>query len=290
MNKVAVLSTFINQCHIKFMRIKTTAIFIFLISVLSISVKAQEWKIKSYNLGYRIFEVNAVGNNPTTIAPLLKEPVAYQRYLNAIVYNSLYGNPEVLQLHTLYINAEWQKDNALLRFWKKYTLQAGLLLTTRIRQDAGAIGEERYLSSSDTVRHRNMYSLTKSQQFFGANAGVNRRFPISKKLKFLIGLHAQGSFAIVHNYQQRWDSSTYTPSGGWNTKTTQLSDLKGKNFFQWQLMAPLGLEYEFLKERLFIRFEVDAGVVGSRYRPKDFAAKEAHGAGIWLTYKPNTSR
>jgi hypothetical protein len=272
------------------MRIKNTAIIIFFISAPFIGLKAQEWKIKSYNLGYRIFEINAVGNNPTTIASLLKEPAAYQRYLSSITSNTLYGNPQILQLHTFYVNTEWQKDRALLRFWKKYTVHTGLLLTTRIKQDAGAIGDENYFSSSDTVMNRNLYSLTKNQQFFGANAGVNRRFVISKKLNFMTGLHAQGSFALVHNYKQRWDSSTYTQSGGWNTKTTQLHNLKGKNFFQWQLMVPLGLEYEFLKKQFFIRFELDAGIVGSRYRPKNFSAKEAHGAGLWLVYKPTTNR
>ena len=272
------------------MRTKTTAIFIFIVSVFPFAVKAQGWKIKSYNVGYRIFEVNAVGNNPTTIAPLLKEPEAYKRYLGTITNNSLYGNPEVLQLHTIYLNAELEKIKPLSGFWKKYTLEAGLLLTTRIRQEAGAIGDEGYLYPTDTLKHRNMYSLTKNQQFLGANAGVNRRFIISKKLNFLIGLHAQGSFAVVHNYQQRWDSSTYTPSRGWNTKSSELGKLKGKNFFQWQLLVPLGLEYEFVKKRFFIRLELDAGIVGSNYRPKNFAAKEAHGAGISLIYTPTINR
>lgn len=271
------------------MKIKTSAIFFFLISVLPVVAKAQQWKIKSYNAGYRIFEITAVGNNPTTIAPLLKEPAAYQKYLSTITNNRLYGNPEILQLHTLYINAEWQKDNALSSFWKKFTLQAGLLLTTTIRQDVGAIGDE-YFTSNYSVIHRNMYSLTKNQQFFGANAGLNRRLSISKKLKFIMGIHAQGSFAVVHNYQQRWDSSTYTPSGGWNTKSSELGKLKGKNFFQWQLLVPLGLEYEFVKKQFFIRLELDAGIVGSHYRPKNFAAKEAHGAGISLIYTPTTNR
>jgi hypothetical protein len=269
------------------MKTRIAAVSLFLITAMSFAVKAQEWKIKSYNLGYRIFEVNSVGNNPNTIAPLLKEPAEYLNYLSTIKSTSLYGNPGVLQLHTFYVNAEWQKNNSLLRFWKKYTLQMGILVTTKINQDAGAIGDESYPSATDTVRRRNMYSLRKNQQFIGTNVGVNRRFAISNKLKFLTGLHLQGSFAIVHNYQQRWDSSTFYSGGEWKTKTTQLPDLKGRNFFQWQLLVPLGLEYELRKEQLFIRFELDAGIIGSQYRPKNFATKEAHGAGIWLVYVPN---
>ena len=114
------------------MRTRCTAIFFFIIAAPFCSLKAQEWKIISFNLGYRIFEVKAVGNNPTTIVPLLKDPGAYQTYLSSITYNSLYGNPEILQQRTLYVNTEWQKDSTLSGFWKKYTIHTGLLLTTRI--------------------------------------------------------------------------------------------------------------------------------------------------------------
>ncbi len=105
----------------------------------------------------------------------------------------------------------------------------------------------------------------------------------------MIGLHGQGSVTVTHNYQQRWDSSTYTPRGGWNAKTTQLPNLKGKNIFQWQLMVPLGLEYVF-NQGLSIRLEVDAGIMGNRFTSISFAARETHGAGLWLIYKPKGSR
>jgi hypothetical protein len=268
------------------MIIKTSKLLFFFFSVLPSGAFAQAWRIKNYSAGYRIFEVTSVGNNPYTITPLLKDPVAYQNYINTITVNSLYGNPQIMGLQTMYMNAEFQKDSALGRFWKKTTIQAGLLFTKRIRQSAGAIGDENFVTSPDTVLYRNMYSLTKNQQFFGANLVLNRRFAISKNFKFLTGIHAQGSVALVHHYQQSWDSSTYKLGGIRNTKTTYMPDLKGKNFFQWQLMVPLGLEYEFVKEQFFIRFELAAGIIGSDYRPKYSSAKEAHGAGIWLVYQP----
>lgn len=268
------------------MTIRALPIIILLLLILPIVVKAQGWQIKSYNIGYRIFEVSAVGNNPTTIAPLLKEPDAYQRYLNTINYNSVYGNPGFFPLHTFYVNAEWQKYNSFSSFWKKHTLQAGVLLTSRISQRAGTIGDESHLYSADTTSHRYMYSLNKIQQFAGANAGVNRQFKSFKRFQLFAGIQAQGSFAIVHHYQQRWDSSTFRPSRGWNERTTHLSNLEGKNFFQWQVMLPIGVEYMLYKERFFIRLEVVPGIIGSRYRPKLNSAREAHSAGIWLVCKP----
>jgi hypothetical protein len=247
---------------------------------------AQKLRLKDYSVGYRIFEIDAVGNNPTTISPLLKEPVAYDNYFANIKYNSLWGNPEILHLNTFYVNAEWYRHESASRFWKKHTIQAGLLLTSKITKWAGAVADERYYSP-DTISHVYKYSVTQNLQFFGANAGVNRRFTISKKLEFIAGLQAQGSFALVHRFRQQWDSSAYTPGSGWKTNNTQLPNIKGKNFFQWQVMVPLGLEYALYKKKFFIRLEVNAGIVGSKYRPKTASYKEAHGAGIWFIYQPN---
>jgi hypothetical protein len=257
----------------------------FFILFLSGDVLAQKWQIERYNIAYRIFEISAVGNNPTTIAPLLKEPEAYQRYLNTITNNSLYGNPAIFPLHTFYVNAEWQKHNSLSRFWRKHTVQTGLVLTSLISQNAGAIGDQRYL---DTVRHRYMYSLNRIQRFAGATAGLNRQIKLSKRSQILAGIQGQGKFAIAHHYQQTWDSTTYTRSGGWMESITRLSDLKGKNFFQWQVMLPIAFEYLFYKESLSIRLELVPGIIGSRYRPKSNSAKEAHGAGIGLAFKPKS--
>lgn len=264
---------------------RITALALLLLLVFG-NMQAQDWKLKNYSTGYRIFEYNSAGNNPLTIAPLLQDPYAYEAYLNTIDRNSLWGNPGLTQLHTFYIGAEWQNEAPAGRFWKEYTLQAGLLFTGRINLDAGAIGREGWRYSPDTAMIEDKYSLAKSLQFFGAGAGVNRRFRISKRLKFQTGLHAQGSFALVHRFQQRCDSSTYSQREGWKTRTTFLPDLEGKKFFQWQVLLPLGLEYELYRNRVFLRVEVAAGLVGNFYRGKSLADKEAHGAGIFLVYQP----
>jgi hypothetical protein len=250
------------------------------------SAIGQNLQIKNYSLSYRAFEMNSVGNNPTTIAPLLKDPVSYQNFLNTISYNSLSGNPAIQNLHTLYFAVEWTKAPALSRFWKKYSIQTGMLITNKCVTDAGSIGTQGFSTSPDTVGYNNKYTLTKNQQFLGLQIGINRRFPIARKLEFFTGLHFQGSFAIVHYYQQQLDSSSWTTTGGWKTKATQMPDLKGKNFFQWQLMVPLGFEYAVVRNQFFIRLELDLGIVGSQYRPRSSAQNEAHGFGISLIYQP----
>jgi hypothetical protein len=131
-----------------------------------------------------------------------------------------------------------------------------------------------------------LYSLNKIQQFARADAGVNKHFRLSERSQILVCLQGQGNFAIVHQYQQQWDSATFTPSSGWTEKTTQLPGLKGKNFFQWQIMVPIGFEYMFFKESFYVRLELAPGIIGSRYRPRSASAREAHSAGIWLAFKP----
>jgi hypothetical protein len=200
----------------------------FLLHILLITNHAISQKLttRDYSFTYRVFEMNSAGNNPTTISPFLKNPSAYQDFLKTVNYNSLYGNPGVQQLHTFYLTVEWKVDSAVTQFWKKHTLQAGLQFTGRISQEAGALAYESWYSSTDPVLHNYNYSLTKNQQFLGAHMGINRRLNLSKRLKLFYGLHAQGSFAIAHFYQQRWDSGTFVPGRGWETRTTHLPHLK----------------------------------------------------------------
>jgi hypothetical protein len=260
--------------------------FFFFFLLITNHVIGQKLQIQNYCITYCLFEMNSVGNNPTTIPELLKDRYSYQNFLSTTNYNSLYGNPGVQQVHTFYFTAEWKVDSPLSLFWKKHTLQAGLLVTNRIAQSAGAVANQRFSYSPDTVLHEDKYSLFKNQQFLGGQVGLNRRYNISKKLQLFSGLHLQGSFAVVHHYQQQLDSSTFAPSRGWTSSTSQLPHLKGKNFFQWQVMVPLGIEYDIHQKELFLRLELIVGMVGSRYRPKTFAAKEAHGIGLSLIYHP----
>ena len=268
------------------MKMPTRTIALLFSLIVSYTANSQKIEIKNFSIGYRVFEISPVGNNPITIVPLLKDPVAYQNFLRTINYNNLYGNPGIQQLHTFYISTELQVDSPVSRFWKKHTLQTGIHFTAPLVQSAGALADQHYTYLPDTVLHDNQYSLVKNQQFFGAQAGINRRFNISKKLKAVAGLQVQGSVAIVHYYQQQWDSSTYSSNQGLKTHVSSLPNLNGKNFFQWQAMIPLGFEYPIYQRKLFLRLEFCIGIIGGRYRPKDFSANEAHGAGISIIFQP----
>ncbi len=265
--------------------LKTTLLLFFLI-ILNININAQHLKIKNFSVGYRVFEIDAIGNNPTTIAPFLKNPSSYLNYINSIQYNSIYGSPGIQRLHTYYINTELFKSSPSSRFWKKHTIQTGLLITNKLVKKGLALGNQGYIDlPPDTILYTNLYTLVQKQQFLGVNAGINKRFKISKRLVFLTGIHVQGSFAFIHNYNQQLDSNRFIRPNGRFTKTTHLPDLKGKNFFQWQAMVPLALEFEMYKKQIFIRLEANLGTIGGTFRHGENSGKEAHGAGLWLIYQ-----
>lgn len=262
------------------------AIFIFLLSLISLMAKSQSFKFKSFSAGYRVYEINAIGNNPFNIYNQLKDSASYSEYVNNIYYNSSSGNPAILRVRNFYINGEWLLNASAKGLLKNISLNAGLLLTGKISQPIGSVSDDSRYNSLDTTKYVDTYSLTRNQQFIGANLGINKRFRIAKKFQIYTGLHYQGSIAFEHYYNQQWEFRLFTPSTGWNTKYKQLPDLKGKNFYQWQAMIPLGIEYDIYRQKIFVRLEAIAGRVGSQHRPKSFAVNEAHGLGFWIIYLP----
>lgn len=273
------------------MNIKTLLFKSFHFTIISFSIipclRAQQSFIKNYSVGFRIFEYSSVGNNPTTLAPQLKDPVSYLYTLNNFSYNSLYGNPYIAYMKNFYLNVEMRGRDSLSRFWKKNSIQAGILMTNRLSRSVGAVEDIQYDSFPDFIRRNKKYSYTEQIQFLGVNIGFNRRFKLSRNVQFLLGLQVQGSFAVHHNYKQQLDSTAFKYGIGLiYDKSTPLNDLKGKQYFQWQAMIPLGLEVNIYKQEFFMRLEAMLGIIGNSTRDKINADKQAHGVGIWLVYEP----
>ncbi len=262
-------------------RICLVLIFLF---ALTLTTQAQNgFYIKRYSVGYRISEIDAIGTNPLDISPLLKDPTPYNEFLSNFVYNGYGGTPAPQTVHTVYINTEFYKNHRY-GFWKHIYLQGGLFMTNKLSINAGGL-DHSYLQ--DSTIHNTTYSLYHNTQYLGVNLGINRTTKLAKRLQSTIGLQVQGSVALIHNFKQFLDSSQLRLSGtDWEMLySEQLPTLQGKHYFQWQIMLPLGIEYEVWKQRLTIRAEVAPGYVRSRYRNKSFAAGEAHSAGLWFIYR-----
>lgn len=270
------------------MKLFLRALSVLLLSTgLSYNLSAQPLKVRNYSLGYRIFEMEDFGNNPFNIAPILKDPQSYLNFLNSIRYNGYSANPAPVRLETIYLNAELHKPSSSSRFWKKHSLQAGILFTLRQNITVGTVSTFQYVTSPDTAVYEDSYSLTRKTQFLGLNVGMNRRFKIINRLSLFGAVHAQGSVAILHTVQQQLDSTKLTYAVGRTTKITRLPDLKAKNYFQWQVMFPLGLEYNIYPNAFLVRLEFLPGLTGGRFRPNDFFSMSTFGAGLWLSYKLN---
>lgn len=247
-------------------------------------VQAQKLQLKNISAGRRVFEVDAVGNNPLTITPFLKNPNAYIAFIKSWPYNSLYGTPGIQHLYTYYLSGEFTKTGTGSRFWKKHTLQAGLLLTGRLAKSGMAVGTQHFPDAADTAYYEKYYTLQQKLRFAGATLGINRRFRISNGVRAFTGFHLQGSIAITHRYKQGIDSISYTQSTRKIT-TTPMGYLQGTHFFQWQAMIPLGIEINLYKHQWYLRAEGDIGFIGGQYRGRFSLYDEAHGAGLWLVYQ-----
>ncbi len=250
-------------------------------------IHAQQKIIKNYSAGLRIFEYNMIGNNPTTLAPQLKDPVSYLYTLNNFSYNSLHGNPAIAYMKNFYLNLEIRGRDSASRFWKNHSIQTGIVFTNKLSRNAGAIEDIQWDFIPDTIKRTRGYSYIEQIQFLGANTGINRRFKVAKNIQLLAGLQVQGSFAIIHTYKQQMDSSAFKLGAGWiYQKSTSLPDLAGKRYFQWQAYIPIGMEVNVYKQVFFIRLEAMIGLIGSSTRENTISNKEAHGVGIWLVYQP----
>ena len=258
---------------------------IFLFGVV-INIQAQKgFYIKRLSAGYRISETELIGTNPFTALPLLKDPTEYLHLLSTFRYNAWGGSPGPETIHTFYANAEIYK-NRRNGFWKHTYLQTGLFAMKNINTTAGLLTHFGDIEA-DSTQFNTTYSFTHQTQFFGLNFGINRTTKIAKRLQSTIGLQLQGMVALIHKYQSHLDSSSQSGfSSPWKTiYSKQLSTSQARNYFQWQIMLPLGIEYEAWKQRLTIRIEIAPGYIRNKYLNKSFAASEAHSAGLWLIYQ-----
>jgi hypothetical protein len=259
----------------------------------AVGAEAQRLEIRSYAIGKRIFEMEEIGGNPATIGRLLKRPDTYQKYLSGITYNGFYGGLAVQRHHLYYLSAELGKSTSTSPFWRKHTVQVGVFMSNQLVKDEMALFNEQTTLTSNTTATitRDTYALVQKQRFLGATVGLNRRFRIVNRVQFVTGLHAQAGVAVVHKYEQRLDSAIILVGNGMSpirqSKTSQGFDLKGRNYLQWQAMIPLGLEVDVYRNQLFVRLEADLGLTGNAFRPKDLVSREAHGIGVWVTYKLN---
>ena len=245
---------------------------------------AKRLKIKSITLGSKMIEQSAFGNNTMVLAPLLKYPEPYTKYISNQSYNSFIGNPIIQWVYSYHLGLELYKHNSDSRFWRKNTVQSSLFFTNKLHKGNMAMGNQGMLP--DTTFYDYNHHLEQKLQFIGAQLGLNRRLKISRKINFVTGIQLLGSLAIHHKYKQYLDSSTFHAKRGRTSRITTLASLEGRNYTQWQAIIPLALEIDLYRKQIFLRPEFNAGIISGKLR--SFYRKtpeEAHGFGITLIYQ-----
>lgn len=247
---------------------------VFSISSLSISIcSAQNFSIQSIQLGYRVYEMSAVGNNPYTIINQLKDPEAYQEMIAQYETNGYTGGGIIFRPKQYYINIELA-GNQESKFWQKHSLQTGFFVGSQLSQRM-AITNWRNVGDSLIIEED--YYFTKKQRFVGLNLGLRRKVNLFKNAKFLIGLEAEGRMMVQHDYTQQLESR----GGSEGLTIEELPSFKGKLTSQGHLMLPFGFEYKY--KSVSLRAEAFIGFLDDRYR-SNIVLQEGHGLSFWLGY------
>src|SRR5687767_14611912 len=93
-------------------------------------------------LGIRVFEIQEFGSQAYNLAPLMKDPVGYKRFIDNQTYSGFAGGRviTVVPQHRLFV--EFRKTGTASRFWKKNTVQAGLFLNNRFQTSSMALFDD----------------------------------------------------------------------------------------------------------------------------------------------------
>lgn len=262
---------------------KRSLLFTFVLLITFNHANGQLLKIKDYGFSYRIYESSLIGNNPMTLHKFIKDPYSYNNLLNQINYNSIYGNPGIINLKTFYLFSRFVINNPESKFWRKNNFQLGLFATQKVTESSGGFSNNFATYSPDTVFHTHSWMLTRNIQHFGIQAGLNRCLnnPM-KEVKLYSGILIQGGLALMNNYDNSFDTATFSSRQGWQHQIKKLPDIKGKNYFQWQLMIPFGIEFPIIQRKIYIRADVNAGITGNSITN---TFDGAHGIGAAIIYK-----
>jgi hypothetical protein len=265
-------------------KIYSTLLFFLFISGITFSQKLQLSKI---GLGYQLTETEAVANNPYTITGVVKNPIAYQNFLTSFQATGFSGGGGIQNLQWFTMQAGFNFLTANKK-QSKYALLMGLGISNRLIKPMSLVKDSLLydITNNDTIAQIKRHYLNQSQQFFAFNVGLQKSFKLNKNLYFTAGINGIFSIATTHYYTQQQNIFQYSFKQQREIKneTTSIADTwKGKNFFQFQLQAPFGIEYSLLKNRITLKPQLILGIV-NRGSLSFSNVTEAHGFSFSTLY------
>lgn len=263
-----------------------TTILLTIFFLPSVSHAQKGLQLRNLGIGYSIGELDLIGNNPNTLVSFMKDPGSYHSYINNHQFDEVEGNPVIHALGFLNLTAEFHKPGSDSRFWRKFTVEGGLSISSRIYESAGAMTHNTYETSPGYVHRYEKLSIVRNQRFAAVNLALYRKFRFSDRLTGSIGFRYQPGILITNRYEASWDTAVYTPSAGLISRVTTLPDFRGKTYFQTQLMLPINIEWQVVPSTLAVRLQLSPGLIYNKYKRNDFASSEFHTAGVSVLYSP----
>jgi|GEM_PF-1696231 len=248
---------------------------------------AQKIFLKSYQLGYTITDRDPFRNNPSNLAPLLKNQAEYISLINSINHNGIYGNPAIEKIKSISFAIELSKNNLHSFFWKHFTISLGAGISGKIRKDGMGLNN-RNVFNYDTLNHRKIEStlwITNFSQQINFTGGLNYKVKIFNGVRFTTGIIFQPNLTLNNCFDMQIDSIFFKKNTGIIIKNGNITTMEGVPVFSFNLYIPAGVEVDVYKQQFFIQSTFNAGFLFSRYY-LDQNKKEANGFGFSLIYKP----
>lgn len=244
-------------------------------------------RLRTAGAGMQAHRMNLPLNHVYLVDYHMKDPDGYMDYINQISMMSDEGHDNRHLLKEFVFTAEFCKPGSSSRFWKHYTVEAGLAISTRVDKFIGAF--ERFdaeILPTELVQQFTEYRISRRQRYAGVSLTLYRKFRLSPRLTSYIGLRAQPGLAISNTFKSDWHAYIYRNYQYSESTDLRAQDWKGRNYYQGQATVPIGLEWESKSMPMAFRMNLSAGVMTINLHERSFLSQYIYGAGFSVLYKP----
>lgn len=263
--------------------------FILLFIILISSYYTYSQKISEISIGANFFETKSYGNNPFTIASLMRDPLSYTNYISSFQHDAWGGTGGFYSLQkNISLGASF-KLNGNERWKRKLLFQTALTIGLQESHSTGSLSKRYFLDPTPGISQRIFEELlvSETRNYLGMSLGALYIFNENKKVSFFAGIQYLHQFSVVHSYTSSVQKLTFTSLNG-NPETMQTSTYdqnrywKGKTYSNSRLFVPFGLQFK-VANNYILRPTLHLGIF---LPPKPFRViDESHGFGIHFIKK-----
>ncbi len=271
-----------NFSNLKFLIMKWLLLASLLITG-RICLHAQKLSVQSIGVQYSRLEVNKYPYSPFNLPLALRSNFSN---LDDLLSNLIPWNyaQSFIPMNSAELALELGV-NSKRRFWKNYSITTGINYSwyntfTTLYDKSGK-------DLATDANYKVKYRIYQDQKSLGLTAGIKRRFPVWKFINASMGLQGQLGALTKNKFSVYYDSLSITSSSS-TFKSMELDPLEGKNSMYYSIHLPVGLEFNFFDNRVFLN-----GWVAPFFYKRSYEQYEGIGqhlnvsAGVGLHYRFN---